>query len=98
MITRISANVEGASKTETAMVPGGAVVSDGASSAAEMTKSGGDRKKKKSKKEAVLVRFERGQLAQIDARAASLGLNRAAWLRMAVAWAQMDEQNRGITS
>jgi predicted DNA binding CopG/RHH family protein len=46
-----------------------------------------DKKKKKEKKnkEAVLVRFEQDQLAAIDDRAASLGLNRAAWLRMTVA-------------
>ncbi|MBF0095128.1 MAG: hypothetical protein HQL34_11365 [Alphaproteobacteria bacterium] len=44
-----------------------------------------DKKKEKKGKEAVLVRFEREQLARIDARAASLGLNRAAWLRMTVA-------------
>ena len=46
-----------------------------------------DKNKEKKGKEAVLVRFEREQLAQIDAQATSLGLNRAAWLRMTVAQA-----------
>jgi hypothetical protein len=41
-------------------------------------------KKKKKEKEVVLVRFEREQLAEINARADSLGLSRAAWLRMTV--------------
>lgn len=45
------------------------------------------KKKEKKKKEAILVRFDPDQLAAIDERAESLGLNRAAWLRMTVAQA-----------
>lgn len=46
-----------------------------------------DKKKKKKKKEAVLMRFEDHHLNLIDARAESLGLSRAAWVRMVVAQA-----------
>ena len=42
-------------------------------------------KKKDKKKEAVLIRFENGQLEEIDSRAEALGLSRAAFVRMAVA-------------
>jgi predicted DNA binding CopG/RHH family protein len=41
-------------------------------------------KAKRKDKEAVLIRFEDEQLVQMDQRAASLGLSRAAWLRMVV--------------
>lgn len=44
-----------------------------------------EKKEKKAKKEAVLIRFEDAQLATIDAKAESLGLSRAAWVRMVVA-------------
>lgn len=44
-----------------------------------------EKKKDKKKKEAVLIRFEKDQLRQIDSRADSLGLTRAAWVRMTVA-------------
>lgn len=44
-----------------------------------------EKKEKKAKKEAVLIRFEDAQLAKIDAQAESLGLSRAAWVRMVVA-------------
>lgn len=43
-----------------------------------------DKKKKNKKKEAVLIRFEDGQLERIDAAAETLGLSRAAWVRMVV--------------
>lgn len=43
-----------------------------------------DKKKKHKKKEAVLIRFEDGQLERIDAVAETLGLSRAAWVRMVV--------------
>ncbi|MGE5504874.1 MAG: hypothetical protein ACM31L_10660 [Actinomycetota bacterium] len=43
------------------------------------------KKAKKKNKEAVLLRFEGEQLAVIDQRAESLGLSRAAWVRMVVA-------------
>lgn len=43
-----------------------------------------DKKKKNKKKEAVLIRFEDGQLERIDAIAETLGLSRAAWVRMVV--------------
>lgn len=43
-----------------------------------------DKKKKNKKKEAVLIRFEDGQLERIDAVAETLGLSRAAWVRMVV--------------
>lgn len=48
-----------------------------------------DKRKKKGKKnkEAAIIRFEDEQLAQIDERAAALGLSRAAWVRMVVAQA-----------
>ena len=50
-----------------------------------------DKKKKKKdkgkKKEAVLIRFENGQLDEIDRRAEGLGLSRAAFVRMTVAQA-----------
>jgi hypothetical protein len=45
------------------------------------------KKKAKKNKEAVLIRFENDQLSQIDGRADSLGLSRAAWVRMVVAQA-----------
>jgi predicted DNA binding CopG/RHH family protein len=41
-------------------------------------------KTKRKDKEAVLIRFEDDQLAEMDQRAAALGLSRAAWLRMVV--------------
>ncbi|HMA51685.1 MAG TPA: hypothetical protein VKP60_18125 [Magnetospirillaceae bacterium] len=41
-------------------------------------------KAKRKDKEAVLIRFEDDQLAEMDQRAAALGLSRAAWLRMVV--------------
>jgi predicted DNA binding CopG/RHH family protein len=41
-------------------------------------------KAKRKDKEAVLIRFEDEQLAEMDKRAAALGLSRAAWLRMLV--------------
>jgi len=41
-------------------------------------------KAKRKDKEAVLIRFEDDQLAEMDKRAAALGLSRAAWLRMVV--------------
>jgi predicted DNA binding CopG/RHH family protein len=41
-------------------------------------------KAKRKDKEAVLIRFEDEQLAEMDLRAAALGLSRAAWLRMVV--------------
>jgi len=41
-------------------------------------------KAKRKDKEAVLIRFEDEQLAEMDQRAAALGLSRAAWLRMVV--------------
>ncbi len=44
-----------------------------------------DKEKKKKKKEAVVIRFERDQLARIDERAEALGLTRGAWVRMTVA-------------
>jgi predicted DNA binding CopG/RHH family protein len=52
-----------------------------------------DKRKKKDKKnkEAVIIRFEDGQLTQIDARAETLGLARAAWVRMVVAQALAKE-------
>ena len=40
---------------------------------------------KRQKKEPVIVRFDPGQLAIIDRKAAALGLSRAAWVRMAIA-------------
>ena len=45
------------------------------------------KKKEKRKKEAVIIRFEDAQLPQIDAKAETLGLSRAAWVRMVVAQA-----------
>ena len=39
---------------------------------------------KKQNKEPVLVRFDPEQLAEIDRRAAGLGLSRSAWVRMMV--------------
>ena len=52
-----------------------------------------DKRKKKDKKnkEAVIIRFEDGQLTLIDARAETLGLARAAWVRMVVAQALAKE-------
>lgn len=44
-------------------------------------------KKDKKSKEAVIIRFDDGQLAEIDGRADGLGLSRAAFVRMAVAQA-----------
>jgi len=49
--------------------------------------------KKRKDKEAVLIRFEDDQLTMMDARAAALGLSRAAWLRMVVAKALMGKKN-----
>jgi hypothetical protein len=47
-----------------------------------------DKKKKdKKKKEAVLIRFDDTQLPLIDVRADTLGLSRAAWVRMVVSQA-----------
>lgn len=40
---------------------------------------------KKQNKEPVIVRFDPDQLAEIDQRAAGLGLSRSAWVRMTVA-------------
>jgi hypothetical protein len=48
--------------------------------------------KKRKDKEAVLIRFDDEQLTLMDARAAALGLSRAAWLRMLVAKALMDKK------
>ena len=50
----------------------------------EKAKTKSKKKKDKKKKEAVLIRFEDAQLAQIDSSAESLGLSRAAWVRMVV--------------
>lgn len=44
-----------------------------------------DKKAKKAKKEAVLIRFDDSQLAAVDVQAETLGLSRAAWVRMVVA-------------
>jgi len=60
--------------------------------AKEKEKSKKDHKKRKDK-EAVLIRFEDEQLTMMDARAAALGLSRAAWLRMIVAKALMVKKN-----
>ena len=43
-----------------------------------------EEKARRKDKEAVLIRFEDDQLAEMDQRAAALGLSRAAWLRMVV--------------
>ncbi len=43
------------------------------------------KKKKHKKKEAVIIRFEDAQLAEIDSSAEALSLSRAAWVRMVVA-------------
>jgi hypothetical protein len=53
----------------------------------------GKTEKKRKDKEAVLIRFEDEQLSRMDARAASLGLSRAAWLRMLVAKTLMDKND-----
>lgn len=53
-------------------------------------KKGKDKKKKGKKKEAVLIRFDDGQLTRIDGVALALGLSRAAWVRMVVARALAD--------
>jgi len=45
------------------------------------------KKKKNKKKEAVIIRFEDAQLAEIDSNADALGLSRAAWVRMVVSQA-----------
>lgn len=49
----------------------------------EKTK-GKEKHKKRKDKEAVLIRFEDDQLELMDERAATLGLSRAAWVRMVV--------------
>jgi hypothetical protein len=56
-------------------------------------KGKGKEHKKRKDKEAVLIRFEDDQLSMMDARAAALGLSRAAWLRMVVAKALMGKKN-----
>lgn len=45
------------------------------------------KKKDKKNKEAVIIRFDDAQLPLIDGRAETLGLSRAAWVRMVVAQA-----------
>ena len=57
--------------------------------AKDRAKDKGKEKKHKKDKEAVLIRFDDDQLVLMDERAATLGLSRAAWLRMVVAKALM---------
>jgi predicted DNA binding CopG/RHH family protein len=51
------------------------------------SKDKGKKKNKDKKKEAVIIRFEDAQLAEIDSNADALGLSRAAWVRMVVSQA-----------
>lgn len=46
----------------------------------------------KLKKKPVILRFDDAMLDEIDRRADSMGLGRAAWVRMTVAKALQDEQ------